>query len=466
MATAIDPAANASLSAPAGFAAAHSAASATGRPVGPRAQRRYVVANLTFPVFLWLVLIGTAPFQEWAFQTPIGQGDAINQILYVAVLLILAFGAGMPSKRELLCVPAGLVILLGYCLLSVSWAVAPLASVRRVAQAAIVIWLVFRHVSDLGPARTLRLVRQAMIALLVINYLVVFLTPFGVHAEVFGEQSSVVGDWRGIIPHKNIAGAACSLTILLFLFDNRQFPRLVSAMVIVAATAFLIFTNSRTSEVMLVPSILLGFAIRPYTASHRTALGVFLLVAAAILLQILSANIAFLAEFLNDPGSLTGRGAIWPLLLDYAAEHPWTGAGFGSFWLIGDASPIWTLTTGWVAIYAPHGHNGFLDLLVTIGIPGLVLAVIALVVWPLLRLLLSVSIGKARRSLLLTLIAFCLGHNLTESSLLSGAAIVEVFLILAIAITYRDSNASAGAHHRLRARMTRMLHRSGQGVHR
>lgn len=434
--------------------------SGAARPMGLRARRRYVVANFTFAFFLWLVLIGTAPLQEWAFQVPIGQGDSINQLLYVGVLLVLLLGAGVPSRRELLCVPTALVVLLGFCFLSVSWAVAPLISLRRVTQAAIVIWLIFRHVDDLGPVRTLRILRHAMIVLLVVNYLVVFYTPFGVHAEVFGEQSSVVGDWRGIIPHKNIAGAACALTILLFLFDNRQFSKITSALVILGAANFLYFSNSRTSEVVLIPAILLGLAIRPYNANHRTAVGVFLLVIAAIALEILSANSVALAEFLNDPGTLTGRGAIWPLLIEYARAHPWTGAGFGSFWLIGDASPIWTLTTGWVAIYAPHGHNGFLDLLVTIGVPGLVIAVIALAVWPLLRLLLSLSIGKARRSLLLTLIVFCLGHNLTESSLLSGAAIVEVFLIIAIAITYRESNASAGAHQRLRQRMTKMLRRS------
>ena len=250
-----------------------------------------------------------------------------------------------------------------------------------------------------------------------------------------------------------------ALTILLFLFDNKQFPKIASALVIVAAANFLYFSNSRTSQVLLIPAILLGFAIRPYSANHRTALGVFLLIVAAIAAQILSMNSAALAEIVNDPGTLTGRGSIWPLLIEYAREHPWTGAGFGSFWLIGDKSPIWTLTTGWVAVYAPHGHNGYLDLLVTIGIPGLILGLIALAIWPLLRLLLSLSIPKPRRSLLLTLIAFCLGHNLTESSLLNGAALVEVFLIVAIAITYRESNASAGAHHRLRTRLTRILRR-------
>lgn len=428
--------------------------------MGPRARRRYAVANITFAIFLWLVLIGTAPLQEWAGQNSVSQGDALNQVLYVGIMLVLLFGSGMLSRRELFCVPTALTVLLAYCFVSVLWAVAPLISLRRITQTSIVIWVIFRQINDLGPARTLRLVRLAMIALLVINYLVVFLTPYGVHGEIFGEASSVVGDWRGIIPHKNITGAACSLTILLFLFDNRQFPRIVSTLVILAAAVFLYFTNSRTSEVILVLAVVLGLTIRPYSASYRTTLVIILLIIAGLVLQAVSANIRVLADIFNDPGALTGRGAIWPLLLEYAGEHAWTGAGFGSFWLIGDASPIWTLTTGWVAIYAPHGHNGFLDLLVTIGVPGLMLAIVALAIWPLLRLLLSLSIDKSRRSLLLALIAFCLGHNLTESSLLSGAALVQVFLILTMAMVYRESDASAGSHHRLRQRLARVMRRS------
>lgn len=437
-----------------------STAAAPIRRPGPRARRRFAVASATFALFLWLVLIGTAPMQEWAGQTSNSTGDALNQLLYVGIMLVLLVGSGMISRRELFCIPAALVVLLAFCLLSVSWAVAPLIALRRIVQTTIVVWIIFRQVNDLGPTRTLRMLRVAMVALLIINYLVVFFTPYGIHGEVFGEASSVVGDWRGIIPHKNITGAACSLTILLFLFDNRQFSRIVSALVILGAAVFLFYTNSRTSEVILVLAVALGFAIRPYSASYRSTMVIILLVFAGIALQAVSANIRFLADTFNDPGALTGRGAIWPLLFEYAGEHPWTGAGFGSFWQIGDASPIWTLTSGWVAIYAPHGHNGFLDLLVTIGVPGLLLAIAALAVWPLLRLLLSLSIDKSRRSLLLALMAFCLGHNLTESSLLSGAAVVEVFLILTIALIYRESDASAGAHQLLRRRMARLVRRS------
>ena len=424
-----------------------------------RGRRRYIVANICFAVFMWLVLIGTSPVQEWAFRGKIGEGDAVNQVLHIVIFLALLIASGMPSKRELFCIPLGLAILLAYCFVTVSWAIEPSISFRRATLTAIVVWVTFRQVNDLGPDRALKIARYALLILLAINYLMVFFSPYGIHSEVFGEVSSVVGDWRGIIPHKNVAGAACAFTILLFVFDNRQFPRVISALVVAAAAIFLYFTHSSTSEISLALALVAGIAIRPYDASYRVVLGIVLLIAAGLAIEILLTNITVLTDILNDPGALTGRGAIWPLLLEYARDHLWTGAGFSSFWQIGADSPIWTLTSGWVAIYAAHGHNGFLDLLVTIGLPGLILAVIALIVWPLIRLLLSQSIAKPRRSLLLALIIFCTGHNLAESSLLNAASMTQVFLLIAIAITYRHSNASPGAHHGLRQRMTRLVRR-------
>ena len=188
-----------------------------------RLRRRYVIANACFAVFLGLVLVGTSAFQEWAFRGAIGQGDAVNQVLHVAIFVTLLVGSGMPSKRELFCIPLGLALVLAYCFVSVTWAIAPFISFRRITLTALVVWVTFRQINDLGPERALKIIRYALVAVLIVNYLMVFFTPYGIHSEVFGEESSVVGDWRGIIPHKNVAGAACAFTVLFFTFDTGSF---------------------------------------------------------------------------------------------------------------------------------------------------------------------------------------------------------------------------------------------------
>jgi O-antigen ligase len=80
------------------------------------------------------------------------------------------------------------------------------------------------------------------------------------------------------------------------------------------------------------------------------------------------------------------------------------------------------------------GHNGFLDLVVQIGLPGLLLALCAVIVAPMRVLLTDAGLDRSRRSLLTALVVFGVGHNLTESSLFDRDAAVHVFLMLAIAL--------------------------------
>ena len=79
------------------------------------------------------------------------------------------------------------------------------------------------------------------------------------------------------------------------------------------------------------------------------------------------------------------------------------------------------------------GHNGYLDLLVTVGLPGLVIAVFALIIWPIWKLLADQSIKAEEGALISAMLIFCMGHNVTESSLLSRDALVGLFMVLAVA---------------------------------
>lgn len=428
-------------------------------PRTPRARRRRVIADACFLLLLWMVLVGTNPLQEWVLHGEPGSGDAVNQVIYSGLFLLLLLGQGVPTRRELLCVPLGLAVAIGYCFVSLSWSIVPLIGFRRAALTAMTVWMVFRIVRDLGPDRTLKRLRQMLVVLLILNFLTVYLTPFGIHNDIFSAQTSIFGNWRGIVPHKNVAGAMGAVTVLLFLFDNRQFRWPTTIAVLASTLVFLYFADARTSQAMMVVGLVAGLAIRPYDANYRGTMVALLLLGLAIGLQLLSINMGALTRIVNDPTALTGRGAIWPLLIDYAGQHPWTGTGFGSFWQVGPDSPIWALdrTSGWVARSAPHGHNGYLDLLVTLGFPGLILIVATAILWPLLQLLLSQSITKPRRSLLLAMLIFCAGHNLAESSLFNAASVVQVFLLITIAIIHYESVDAPGLHQQWRRRIRRLM---------
>jgi len=78
--------------------------------------------------------------------------------------------------------------------------------------------------------------------------------------------------------------------------------------------------------------------------------------------------------------TLTGRVPLWLALIPFLQERPWTGYGLGGFWLgwEGPSAYVWS-QVGWDP---SHGHNGYLDLWLDLGLIGLSLGL-----WLLLSLL-------------------------------------------------------------------------------
>jgi O-antigen ligase len=363
------------------------------------------------------------------------------------------------SARPPMAMPTTILILLGYCLLTCTWAIDPNIAFRRLALTAAVVWMLVRAVGDLGAVRTAKIVRTYLVVLLVANYLTVAFSPLGKHLS--GEEPWLLGDWRGLTAHKNVAGPACCFTILMFLFDSNRIAPWVRALVIAASTIFLAMTHAKTATGMLAIALVAGGVMHFYNPRHRSLVVPLSVIGGTLAFLYLLMYSGVIERVLDDPGALSGRGAIWPALLTYARENLWTGAGFGSFWQIGDRSPIYFLSWSWVATAIGHGHNGYLDLLVTIGLPGLLLAIAVLLVWPAVRLLCSLNISRGRRSLLAAILVFCAGSNLTESTLMDRTSTVQVFLMLAIILIHRLSDQSAGAHQALRARIMELATRQG-----
>ncbi|EIZ79025.1 exopolysaccharide production protein [Novosphingobium sp. Rr 2-17] len=426
--------------------------------------RRRAISVVAFIILAIVALVGTNPldtyFANLGDRAP--RGDLIMQFVIVGICAILLFAqVEYAGTRPPMTVPWTITVVLAYCLLSMVWAIDPLIGFRRLTLTAMVIWIIVRCVGDLGVVRTLNLMRGLLAVVMLANYAAVIFTPYGVHGMSFDEADAVFGDWRGVFGHKNTAGAAVAVTILLFLFDRRQMPVWVSALVVLPSLYFLYKTGSRTSMAALSAALLVGVLTLGYNARRRglvlpvLALGVSVAVLALVMLS------PTIQVMLDDPRAFTGRSRIWQLLLIYAREHLWTGAGFGSFWSIGPSSPIFRLTDDWVSRYVPHAHNGYLDLLVTIGLPGLIVTIALVLIWPPLKLLLSWQVSGQRRAVLLSILIFCMVHNLAESSLLNRTSMVEFFLILSVVLMHRIADQSEGRHQHMQMWLEDAITRRG-----
>lgn len=365
-----------------------------------------------------------------------GEGNVLRQYIYVAILALAIYAAIKEGKgAKALILPIPIFAALAWCWLSLAWAVDPSISLRRLVVTTIAVWTAFIIVQGAGYERSVAILRAVLVAALVGNYLVVVLDPpLGIHMiQDASASTALIGNWRGFMMHKNVAGAICAVTMLLFVFDARKVNPVLRILVIAGAAYFLFKAQSKTSGGMLAIACLAGWVFQAYDNRIRTFAVPIIMFLTAAGWFLYSTYKDFAVETYLAPTSFTGRGLIWNTLLRYAGDNLLFGAGFGSFWNIGSGSPIYQYGQGFVRDVTV-AHNGYLDLLVTIGLPGLLLAVFAAIVWPVWRLLVS-RISPTRGGLTIALLLFCMGHNITESSLLDRDSLIGVLMMIAVAMS-------------------------------
>jgi len=74
-------------------------------------------------------------------------------------------------------------------------------------------------------------------------------------------------------------------------------------------------------------------------------------------------------DILGKDMTFTGRTTLWLSIIDVIKERPWLGYGYQAFWsgLDGPSAPV-IRSEGWLT---PDAHNGFLDLVLQLGLVGL-----------------------------------------------------------------------------------------------
>ncbi|WP_165356445.1 O-antigen ligase [Sphingosinicella sp. BN140058] len=396
--------------------------------------RRGAFTAATFGM-LWMVIIGLNPLSEKVKTIPAtGDGDLARQLCY-SLIFIVALLASRPltHPRNLFALPLTVTIALGWCWLSLSWSAVPDVGMRRLILTSIIMFSIFRSVKEIGHERTIALIRLVLLITLVLNYVAIVVTPAAVHQMAEIGDPNLIGNWRGVLPQKNFAGAICAFTVILFTFDAQKLQRWLRAVVIVGALFFLYKTHSKTSQGILVLAMIVGWVYTRYNPSYRALIIPLISVIGCAGVLYVEMNWDALMAPLHSPDALTGRTQIWPPLANFANDHLLTGSGFGSFWNIGPTSPIYQYAEGWVSGIA-SGHNGYLDMLVQVGLPGLTLIVISMIIWPMIRLLGSRTAPRQTGALMLALIVFCMGHNTTESSLFDRDMVVQQFLSFAVAM--------------------------------
>jgi len=334
-----------------------------------------------------------------------------------------------------LAIPWPMVVGLLYCAFSLTWAIDPEIGARRLFLTFLVMWTAFATVRNLGYDRALAVLRWMLGAAVFVNIAVAVLAPqYGIHQANDVLDKNLIGDWRGFMVQKNHTAAATAFAILAFAFGGGRLPWAIRLPVLLAASFLLYKTGSRTSLGLCIGVVAIGLFFLLYRARYRFALLVAMIVglmAAGNLIGFLRIDRLLTANSSRE--LLSGRTDIWDAVFRYAKDSDYLGAGYGSFWEIGGRSPIFRYGNSWV-VQLSQGHNGYLDLLATVGAVGLVVIVILSLAWPIARLLSSRGAEGHKGAMVLAMLVFVAGHNGTETSLFDRDSLPQVMLAIALGL--------------------------------
>jgi O-antigen ligase len=347
---------------------------------------RYVL----FVAILLLAWVSVKPFPNLADPTLSElqeSGDFFNQIAYVVLGATVGtyFLINEPWRMRPLVRPVYL-LMLGWLFVSVATSTDPALSAKRFIFSLIVI--LFAAALPLLPtsrSRFAELSAAAIIIVLALCYAGVVLVPQrAIHQAYDIIEPTLAGNWRGTFAHKNIAGATMANFVFFGLFIARARNAIIGWGIVIAAGIFLVFCEGKATMALLPFVLLLGWAVQRARSPWIGAALIFIPVIALNLFTVGSLYLDSIREIdkavLKDP-TFTGRNDIWRFAIESISQRPWLGYGFAAFW----ETPFTVFqpaSEGSLATTASHAHNAFLDLTLTVGAIGAVIAVVWTLVLP------------------------------------------------------------------------------------
>lgn len=403
-----------------------------------------------FVSFLLVCFVGFHPLghiEDLAIDDT-GGSDVFRQLAFsVLGVLTASIALVAPGKWFVRLFSVPIVLTMFWCFLSAFWSPVPDISVRRLALAIIILTTVFACVSVLHATRSSRLLAYTLIGIIALSIGAGLISPDAKHQAWHATNQALVGDWRGLFPHKNDAGAASAILIILCVFFYATEQRWIWLLGLVLGAILLVLSSSKTSMGVLVPALAIGLLyshfLKMKNGRRLYVVFCFLLTWLAILLLVVYQQ--SIANTFDDPEAFTGRTQIWGGLTDAIEAHPWWGFGYDSLFMVGIETPLLDYAPSWVVLMS-HGHNGYLELMATVGLVGLTLALWAFVIQPIYVIISTDGFDRRWVGLVISLTVFFLLHNMMETSLLKGARMVWVVMLVAIATVRRETIARAVAN--------------------
>lgn len=335
-----------------------------------------------------------------------------------------------------------------FAAMSIGWSVNPEITANRASILLAATWVAafigFRHKVETLLGYMSILAAGMLIAAL---YMVVF-------DPLLGVSRFYQGAWRGIFWHKNHLGPLAALSAAILLLQMVELGRQrrwwkFAACSVVYLLALLVALKSRSAAAyFLVPILhaLIGGAM--LWRSHRQRIEkrhywlAFVLAGAIAVLLLIKLELVF--GLFNKDVTMTGRTKLWAFIInEYVDQRPMLGYGFNAMW--GD-SRFQSAAYDRLNFVPVIGDNGFLDIVLGLGIIGLVLFLVTYLAawWRSIRML--VKGETLASSLPLVLMVFSLFANISYSFLLEIEVFVWGWIVIILTMSSRKSGTQLNTH--------------------
>ena len=191
---------------------------------------------------------------------------------------------------------------------------------------------------------------------------------------------SSYGEWQGVFAYKNAMGSIMGLSLLVEwqLPATNGLSKVLKGLAMFLYAFLLLKADSVTPAVTLVATMILLNIYKFAALRLRVPLyAVFLIIAilASVGFSLVVANSDSVMGAVGRSSNLTGRTEIWNLAISFIQQRPILGYGYSGFWLgASSESIIATRIMRGYAVY--YSHNGYLEMLLTLGAIGLLLTLL------------------------------------------------------------------------------------------
>jgi O-antigen ligase len=325
-----------------------------------------------------LYVIFGVPGEERADTSVTDRVSPLNSWIWLS-LLAMALPVLKQRWRQVLALIFGcwpLLMLYGYFALSVTWALDPSASLRRVLFTVVQLIIFSILLTGIKRAPVAHITIFAACAAGAVADLITWVVAPGYAMSDEG--------FAGLQSQKNVTGLLMMYGILAgapcFFIVRGWFWRLTTAALTLMMALLLIATRSTTSQsVVLSASVVMPAILVVAQLPRRLILAIagttLLVITGAALCYLMWCGVTGVDPMLPLKGAtFSARTDLWTFVIGQIKQRPWLGAGYSSLWSIDPAVQPSLKTDQWFGVYSiiNEGHDGYLDQWATGGIVGLV----------------------------------------------------------------------------------------------